>query len=165
VLVTGAAGQIGYSIVPMIACGDFLGPDQPIILHLLDIPPMMDKLKAVEMELHDCAFPLLKGREKKNLPPVNGCICAKYFFQSGIVATTDVKTAFEKVDYAFLVGAFPRKDGMERKDLLARNAAIFKVLLVIEYWWRTICSRSLNKGTRCCSERIRKQRCQGVGCW
>jgi malate dehydrogenase len=104
VLITGAAGQIGYSIVPMICSGEFLGHDQPIIIHLLDISFMADKLQGVKLEIDDCAFPLVKG----------------------VVATTDVKEAFTGVDYAFMVGAFPRKDGMERKDLLAKNAAIFK---------------------------------------
>lgn len=104
VVVTGAAGQIGYSIVPMICSGEFLGPNQPVIVHLLDITPMMEKLKGVKMEIDDCAFPLVEG----------------------VVVTDDVKTAFEGADYVFMVGAFPRKDGMERKDLLAKNAAIFK---------------------------------------
>jgi len=105
VLVTGAAGNIGYSIIPLICNGSFLGPDQPIILHILDIPPCLEKLQGVKMEVEDCAFPLLKG----------------------IVATVDVQEAFTDLDYAFLIGAFPRREGMERKELLAKNAAIFEV--------------------------------------
>jgi len=104
VLVTGAAGQIAYSLVFMIARGDMLGHDQPVILHLLDISMMIEVLNGVVMELEDGAFPLLHG----------------------IVATTSVKDAFENVKYALLVGAMPRKEGMERKDLLKANAAIFK---------------------------------------
>lgn len=90
--------------MPLIANGSFLGPDQPIILHLLDVEFCKDKLEGVRMEIEDCAFPLLKG----------------------IVATTNVEEAFSKIDFAFLVGAFPRRDGMERKDLLAKNASIFQ---------------------------------------
>jgi malate dehydrogenase len=103
VLVTGAAGNIGYSIVYMIAEGQMLGHDQPIELRLLDIPPMAKVLKGLVMELEDCAYPLL----------------------SKIVDTTDYKTAFENVDIALLVGARPRGPGMERKDLLKANATIF----------------------------------------
>jgi len=88
----------------MIANGNMFGPNKPVILHLLDIPPMAQALKGVEMEIMDCAFPLVRG----------------------VVATTDVKTAFTLVDVALLVGAFPRAKGMERKDLLKKNAAIFK---------------------------------------
>jgi len=88
----------------MIARGDMLGADQPVILHLLDIPMALEGLKGVVMELEDGAFPLL----------------------AGVVATTDVKEAFTGVKYALLPGAFPRKDGMERKDLLKANAKIFK---------------------------------------
>jgi malate dehydrogenase len=104
VLITGAAGQIAYSLIFLVAKGDLLGSDHPIILHLLDIPFCLEGLKGVEMEIIDCAFPLLRG----------------------LVVTTDVKEAFSKVDYALLVGAFPRKEGMERKDLLEKNAGIFK---------------------------------------
>eukprot|EP01117_Protostelium_nocturnum_P000011 TRINITY_DN1001_c0_g1_i1.p1 TRINITY_DN1001_c0_g1~~TRINITY_DN1001_c0_g1_i1.p1 ORF type:complete len:382 (+),score=161.83 TRINITY_DN1001_c0_g1_i1:80-1225(+) len=104
VLVTGAAGNIAYAIAFAIARGSLFGPTTKIALHLLDIPPMSDALKGVQMELEDCAFPLL----------------------SEIVATTDVKTAFTKVDVAFLVGAFPRAKGMERKDLLKKNCTIFE---------------------------------------
>jgi len=104
ILITGAAGQIGYVLVTAVARGELLGPNQPVILHLLDIPPMQNQLDGTVLELEDCAFPLLKG----------------------IVATTDVKTAFDKVDYCLMVGAFPRKPGMERKDLLEKNASIFK---------------------------------------
>jgi len=104
VLITGAAGQIAYSLVFQVARGDLLGPTQPLILHLLDIPVALEGLQGVVMELEDCAFPLL----------------------AGIVATTDVKEAFTGVDYALLVGAMPRREGMERADLLKANAAIFK---------------------------------------
>jgi NAD-dependent malate dehydrogenase len=104
VLITGAAGQIAYSLVFMVARGDLLGPNQPIILHLLDIPLAQEGLQGVVMELEDCALPLL----------------------AGVVATVDVKEAFTAVDYALLVGAMPRREGMERADLLKANAAIFK---------------------------------------
>jgi len=104
VLVTGAAGQIAYSLIFVIASGGVFGPRQELILHLLDIPPMKQALEGVELEIEDGAYPLLKG----------------------IIATTDVKEAFTGVEIAVLVGSFPRKDGMERKDLLAKNAAIFR---------------------------------------
>jgi malate dehydrogenase len=105
VVVTGAAGQIGYSLIFRIAAGDMLGPDQPIILQLLEITPMLPNLQGVVMELNDCAFPTL----------------------AGIVATDDPNVAFKDADYALLVGARPRGPGMERKDLLEANAAIFSV--------------------------------------
>ncbi|KAL6052193.1 Malate dehydrogenase, cytoplasmic [Balamuthia mandrillaris] len=105
VCITGAAGQIAYSLIFMIAKGEMLGPDQPVILHLLDIPPMMEGLKGVVMEIEDCALPLVHG----------------------VVATSDPAEAFKEVDYAILVGAMPRKEGMERKDLLKANCGIFKV--------------------------------------
>jgi len=104
VLVTGAAGQIAYSLIFMIASGNVFGSRQELILHLLDIPPMKQALEGVQLEIEDGAFPLLKG----------------------LVATVDVKEAFTGVDFAILVGSFPRKDGMERKDLLEKNAAIFR---------------------------------------
>jgi len=104
VLVTGAAGQIAYSLIFAIASGAVFGPRQEVILHLLDIPPAKQALEGVELEMEDGAFPLL----------------------SGLLATTDIKEAFTGVDVAVLVGSFPRKDGMERKDLLAKNAAIFR---------------------------------------
>jgi len=104
VLITGAAGQIAYSLVFQVARGDLLGYDQPIILHLLDIPQAVEGLQGVVLELEDCALPLL----------------------TSVVATTDVKEAFSGVDYALLVGAMPRREGMERADLLKANAAIFK---------------------------------------
>lgn len=104
VLITGAAGQIAYSLAFLVARGEMLGPNVPIILHLLDIPIMSEALKGIVMELQDCAFPTLKG----------------------IVATVNVEEAFTDISYALLVGAFPRKEGMERKDLLKANAAIFK---------------------------------------
>ncbi len=103
VAVTGAAGQIGYALLFRIAAGDMLGPDQPVILHLLEITPALDALQGVVMELNDCAFPLLQG----------------------IVATDDANLGFKDVDYALLVGARPRGAGMERKDLLAANGKIF----------------------------------------
>jgi malate dehydrogenase len=105
VAVTGAAGQISYSLLFRIAAGDLFGMDQPVVLHLLEIPPAMEALKGVVMELDDCAFPLLHGT----------------------VATSDAKTAFKEIDYALLVGARPRGAGMERKDLLTANAEIFSV--------------------------------------
>lgn len=105
VVVTGAAGQIGYSLIFRIAAGDMLGPDQPVILHLLEITPALKNLHGVVMELNDCAFPLV----------------------AGIVATDDANIAFKDADYALLVGARPRGPGMERKDLLEANAAIFSV--------------------------------------
>ena len=105
VAVTGAAGQISYSLLFRIAAGDMLGPDQPIILQLLEIPPAMDALKGVVMELEDCAFPTLDS----------------------IVNTDDPNVAFGDADFALLVGARPRGPGMERKDLLEANAQIFSV--------------------------------------
>ncbi|KAG2727923.1 hypothetical protein I3760_01G181600 [Carya illinoinensis] len=104
VLVTGAAGQIGYALVPMIARGVMLGADQPVILHMLDIPPAAEALNGVKMELVDAAFPLLKG----------------------VVATTDVVEACTGVNIAIMVGGFPRKEGMERKDVMSKNVSIYK---------------------------------------
>lgn len=103
VTVTGAAGQIGYALLFRIAAGAMLGDDQPVILQLLDITPALNALEGVKMELDDCAFPLLRG----------------------IVCTDDPKVGFKDTDYALLVGARPRGPGMERKDLLEANAAIF----------------------------------------
>ncbi|MDP4918633.1 MAG: malate dehydrogenase [Haliea sp.] len=105
VTVTGAAGQIGYALLFRIASGSMLGDDQPVILQLLDITPAMEALNGVRMELDDCAFPLL----------------------ADIVCTDDPAVAFKDTDYALLVGARPRGPGMERKDLLEANAAIFSV--------------------------------------
>ncbi len=105
IAITGAAGQISYSLIFRIANGDMLGKDQPVILQLLEIPPAMDALKGVVMELSDCAFPLV----------------------AGIVPTDDPNTAFKETDYALLVGARPRGPGMERSDLLKANAQIFSV--------------------------------------
>ncbi|MFT3931540.1 MAG: malate dehydrogenase [Spongiibacteraceae bacterium] len=105
VTVTGAAGQIGYALLFRIASGSMLGNDQPVILQLLDITPAQTALNGVKMELDDCAFPLL----------------------AGVVCTDDPKVAFKDADYALLVGARPRGPGMERKDLLEANAAIFSV--------------------------------------
>ena len=103
VAVTGAAGQIGYSLLPRIASGQLLGPDQPVILQLLEVTPALGALEGVAMELDDCAFPLL----------------------AGIVRSDDADVAFGDAEYALLVGAMPRKQGMERSDLLAANGAIF----------------------------------------
>ncbi|MER3554959.1 MAG: malate dehydrogenase [Meiothermus sp.] len=105
VAVTGAAGQIGYSLLFRIASGEMLGKDQPVILQLLEITPALKALQGVVMELEDCAFPLL----------------------TGVVQTDDPNTAFGDTDYALLVGAMPRKQGMERSDLLQANGAIFTV--------------------------------------
>lgn len=105
VAITGGAGQIAYSLAFRIASGSMLGPDQPVILQLLEIPPAMGALEGVVMELKDCAFPLV----------------------ADIVATDDPNVAFKDADYALLVGARPRGPGMERKDLLEANAAIFSV--------------------------------------
>lgn len=105
VAVTGAAGQIGYSLLFRIASGEMLGKDQPVILQLLDLPQAQTALKGVMMELEDCAFPLL----------------------AGMVATDDPNVAFKDVKVALLVGARPRSKGMERKDLLEANGAIFTV--------------------------------------
>jgi len=101
--VTGAAGQISYSLLFRIAAGEMLGSDQPVILQCLEITPALEALKGVVMELEDCAFPLV----------------------SGIVQTDDPDVAFKNADYCLLVGARPRGPGMERKDLLEANAAIF----------------------------------------
>ncbi|WP_096084466.1 malate dehydrogenase [Agaribacterium haliotis] len=105
VAVTGAAGQISYSLLFRIAAGEMLGKDQPVILQMLEITPALDALKGVAMELEDCAFPLL----------------------AGMVCTDDANVAFKDADFALLVGARPRGPGMERKDLLEANAAIFSV--------------------------------------
>jgi malate dehydrogenase len=105
VAVTGAAGQIGYSLLFRVASGAMLGPDQPVVLQLIEIPPALPALKGVAMELDDCAFPLL----------------------AGVVQTDDVNEAFAGVDVALLVGSRPRTKGMERGDLLEANGAIFTV--------------------------------------
>merc|ERR1712198_742809 len=105
VCVTGAAGQIGYSLCYMLGSGAVFGPDQPVILQLLDIPPMMTVLQGVCMEISDCAMPCVRD----------------------VIPTDDPAVAFKDIDAAFLVGAMPRKEGMERKDLLAANVKIFKV--------------------------------------
>jgi len=101
--VTGAAGQIGYALLPRIASGAIFGPDQPIELHLIEIPPALKALEGVVMELHDCAFPLLHNVE----------------------ATVDLNEGFRGVSWALLVGSVPRRAGMERKDLLGINGKIF----------------------------------------
>lgn len=103
VAITGAAGQIGYQLVFRIAAGDMLGSDQPVILQLIEIPPALDTLKGVVMEIDDSAFPLVHG----------------------VVATSDLDEGFNQADYAILVGAKPRGPGMERADLLSENGKIF----------------------------------------
>ena len=105
VTVTGAAGQIGYALLFRIASGDMLGKDQPVILQLLEITPALGALNGVIMEVDDCAFPLV----------------------AGMVATDDPSVAFDGAEYALLVGSRPRTKGMERKDLIEANAAIFSV--------------------------------------
>mmetsp|Transcript_24977 Transcript_24977/g.59604 ORF Transcript_24977/g.59604 Transcript_24977/m.59604 type:complete len:332 (-) Transcript_24977:222-1217(-) len=106
VCVTGAAGQIGYALLPHICSGKTFGPDQPVILHLLDlnIEGVQTALNGVKMEIEDATYPLVKG----------------------VVGTGDAKEAFTGADAVIMLGAFPRKDGMERKDLLAKNCGIFK---------------------------------------
>lgn len=105
VVVTGAAGQIAYALLYQIAKGDVFGANQPLIFHLLDIPQMMEVLGGVVMEIIDLALPLV----------------------TEIVPTADPAVAFKDAEAAFLVGAMPRKQGMERKDLLSANVKIFKV--------------------------------------
>ncbi|MCK5717577.1 MAG: malate dehydrogenase [Thiomargarita sp.] len=105
VAITGGAGQIAYSLLFRIASGEMLGPDQPVILHLLEIPVALGALKGVAMELEDCAYPLLQD----------------------IIVTDNAVEAFTDVNYALLVGATPRGPGMERSDLLKINAEVFKV--------------------------------------
>src|SRR4051812_35808199 len=103
IAVTGAAGAIGYSILFRIAAGEVFGPDQPVIIHLVDIEPAMNILQGVVMELDDCAFPLLRG----------------------IVPTANLDEGFRGVNWALLIGSVPRKPGIERKDLLGINGKIF----------------------------------------
>jgi malate dehydrogenase len=103
VAVTGAAGQIGYALLFRIASGQMFGPDQPLTLHLIEIPDALGALDGVVMELHDCAFPLLES----------------------VVPTADLNEGFRDVNWALLVGSIPRKAGMERKDLLGINGKIF----------------------------------------
>jgi len=104
VCVTGAAGQIGYCLVSLVASGDVFGCDQPIELRMLDLAPMMERLKGLAMELQDCAYPLLKD--------------VKYGH--------DPKEIFKDLDVGLFVGGFPRTQGMERKDLISKNGSIFK---------------------------------------
>ena len=104
VVISGAAGQIGYSLVFKAARGELFGPNQPVVLHLLEVEPALPALQGVMMELEDCAYATL----------------------AGVVATADYATGFKEVDYAILVGAMPRKQGMERADLLKANVGIFK---------------------------------------
>jgi len=103
IALTGAAGQIGYALVFRIASGEMFGQDQPVSLHLVEIPPALEALSGVVMELHDCAFPLLRS----------------------IVPTADLDEGFRDINWALLVGSVPRKAGMERKDLLGINGKIF----------------------------------------
>src|SRR5947209_17964685 len=103
VAITGAAGQIGYALVFRVASGAMFGPEQPVALHLIEIPPALDALKGVVMELDDCAFPLLKN----------------------VIATADLNEGFRNINWALLVGSVPRKAGMERGDLLGINGKIF----------------------------------------
>src|SRR5260221_625833 len=103
IALTGAAGQIGYSLLFRIASGAMFGPNQPVFLHLIEIEPALSALGGVVMELDDCAFPLLKG----------------------VVATASLEEGFRGVNWALLVGSIPRKAGMERKDLLGINGKIF----------------------------------------
>ena len=103
IVITGGAGQIAYSLLPPLASGAVFGMDQPVILHLLDIPPAITALGGVVMELEDLAYPLL----------------------AGVLGTTDPDDAFKDVDYAIFLGAFPRKEGMERKDVMTMNIGIF----------------------------------------
>jgi len=105
VTVTGAAGQIGYALLFRIASGEMLGKDQPVILQLLEITPALDALRGVVTEVEDCAFPLVQA----------------------MIPTDDANVAFKDADYALLVGSRPRSKGMERKDLIEANAAIFSV--------------------------------------
>ncbi|MES1942655.1 malate dehydrogenase [Salinisphaera sp. PC39] len=105
IAITGGAGQISYSLIFRIAAGDMLGPDQPVILQLLEIPPAMDALQGVVMEINDCAFPLVQD----------------------VIASDKPEEAFKDADIALLVGAKPRGKGMERSDLLQANAQIFSV--------------------------------------
>jgi len=104
VVISGAAGQIGYSLIPLFASGQVFGDNQPLILHLLEIEQVLPSLKGVAMEIEDGAYPLVNG----------------------FILTSKTEEAFKDVDYAVLVGGFPRKQGMERKDLMDKNAPIFK---------------------------------------
>lgn len=103
VAITGAAGQIGYALAFRIASGQMFGPETPVCLHLIEIEPALPALQGVVMELHDCAFPLLQD----------------------VIPTTDLKIGFKDVNWALLIGSVPRKQGMERKDLLSINGGIF----------------------------------------
>ena len=104
VLITGAAGNIGYSLAYMIGQGRMFGPNQPVIIHLFDLPAMAGAIKGIAMEITDCAFDLVKG----------------------IVFSTDPAVCFKDIDFAVFCGARPRGPGMERKDLLSANAKIFE---------------------------------------
>ena len=103
VAITGGAGNIGYALLFRIASGQMFGPDQPVVLNLIEIEPALNALKGVAMELDDCAFPLLVD----------------------IVQTTDLDVGFKDVNWSLLVGSVPRKEGMERSDLLNINGKIF----------------------------------------
>merc|ERR1711971_736450 len=106
VVITGAAGQIGYSLLPLFANGQVFGTDQKVVMSLLEIKQAMNALNGVRMELDDCAYPLVED----------------------IICTDDANVAFKDADYAVLVGGFPRKKGMLRADLMAKNAPIFKAM-------------------------------------
>lgn len=149
IAVTGAAGQIGYSLLFRLASGALLGPDQPVVLRLLEITPALGALTGVVMELDDCAFPTL----------------------AGTVQTDDANVAFEGADLAFLVGSRPRTKGMERKDLLEANGAIFTVqgkalataakpdvkVLVVGNPANTNCLIAMSNATRSGSDLSREQ--------
>ena len=139
VVVTGAAGQIAYSLIYQLASGVVFGEDQPIILHLLDIPPMMGVLNGVCMEIQDSAMPLV----------------------AGVVPTDDVAVAFKDIDAAFLVGAMPRREGMERKDLLAANVKIFKVSNMSYHQFNFLTPSGTRRGPGEVCQEVR----EGVGCW
>ena len=106
VVITGAAGQIGYSLLPLVANGQVFGTDTKVVMSLLEITPALPALNGVRMELDDCAYPLVDE----------------------IICTDDANVAFKDADYAILVGGFPRKKGMLRADLMAKNAPIFKAM-------------------------------------
>ncbi len=131
VAVTGAAGQIGYALLFRIASGQMFGPDQPLILHLIEIPDALGALDGVVMELHDCAFPLLES----------------------VVPTADLNEGFRDVSWALLVGSVPRKAGMERKDLLGINGKIFIGLLVVGNPCNTNCLIAMNNAKEIPSDR------------
>lgn len=144
VMITGAAGQIGYALAPMVARGAMLGPDQPVVLHLLDIEPAAQALEGVKMELMDAAFPLLRGAYLLKMLEryvISTCLLslaggrcspalcthahACYCGNVGVVASTNVEEVCKGVDVAVMLGGFPRKAGMERKDVMGKNVSIY----------------------------------------